>query len=233
MKHLGAAGHDLTSAQLRQLDGRAREVLREDEHARRRVRDSERAVDVHLADSLVALELDADRTAAGLADLGRAPGSRAWRSRSRLPRGGGEPGREPSGAGASSWSACARREDRERARRLRAGGGVARGPGAQRRGGRARARGPAGRARVRRAAAADGGQPGGLARQARWAPRRTRPERAAAVLGLEPAGDPERAALRGRHATAICTSVRKGQRDAASDSRGALGVARKRPLGCT
>lgn len=60
----------------RQRDRLARllELLADDEHAPTTVRDPERAVDVHLADSLVALELDAVRSARAIADLGAGAG---------------------------------------------------------------------------------------------------------------------------------------------------------------
>jgi len=49
-------------------------ILQRDEHAPTAVRDPARAVDVHLADSLVALELEAVRTARVIADLGAGAG---------------------------------------------------------------------------------------------------------------------------------------------------------------
>ena len=73
MKHLRAAGHDLTSAQLAQFDA-VLERLREDEHAPTAVRDTAQAVDIHLADSLAALEIETIRTAGALADLGAGAG---------------------------------------------------------------------------------------------------------------------------------------------------------------
>ena len=48
--------------------------LDRDEHAPTAVREAERATRIHLADSLVALELDAVRTATSLADLGSGAG---------------------------------------------------------------------------------------------------------------------------------------------------------------
>ena len=45
-----------------------------DEHAPTKVRDHDRALEVHVADSLVALELDAVRSATSLADLGSGAG---------------------------------------------------------------------------------------------------------------------------------------------------------------
>jgi 16S rRNA (guanine527-N7)-methyltransferase len=50
------------------------ELLDADEHAPTTVRSPREAVDVHLADSLVALELDAVRSAACIADLGAGAG---------------------------------------------------------------------------------------------------------------------------------------------------------------
>jgi 16S rRNA (guanine527-N7)-methyltransferase len=72
-KHLGGAGRDLTSAQLAQFEA-VLELLREDEHAPTAVRDVEQAVDIHLADSLAALEIDAIAAAGILADLGAGAG---------------------------------------------------------------------------------------------------------------------------------------------------------------
>ena len=50
------------------------ETLGEDEHAPTSVRDPEQAVDIHLADSLAALEIDAIANATALADLGAGAG---------------------------------------------------------------------------------------------------------------------------------------------------------------
>jgi len=50
------------------------ELLAADETAPTSVRDRERALDVHLADSLVALELEVVRTARAIADLGAGAG---------------------------------------------------------------------------------------------------------------------------------------------------------------
>jgi 16S rRNA (guanine527-N7)-methyltransferase len=72
-KHLGGAGRDLTSAQLAQFEA-VLEMLRQDEHAPTAVRDTTQAVDVHLADSLAALELDAIAGASAIADLGAGAG---------------------------------------------------------------------------------------------------------------------------------------------------------------
>src|ERR1700676_1367782 len=49
-------------------------VLERDEHAPTTVRSPERAVDVHLADSLVALELEVLRAAGTVADIGTGAG---------------------------------------------------------------------------------------------------------------------------------------------------------------
>lgn len=73
MKQLGGEGHDLTSAQLAQFEA-VLDVLREDEHAPTAVRDTEQAVDIHLADSLAALEIEAIGAAGVLADLGAGAG---------------------------------------------------------------------------------------------------------------------------------------------------------------
>ena len=72
-KHLGVAGRDLTSAQVAQFEA-VLEVLKQDEHAPTSVRDTEQAVDIHLADSLAALEIDAVATGTALADLGAGAG---------------------------------------------------------------------------------------------------------------------------------------------------------------
>jgi 16S rRNA (guanine527-N7)-methyltransferase len=63
----------LTSAQLAQFDA-VLERLREDEHAPTAVRDTAQAVDIHIADSLAALVIDAIRSARTLADLGAGAG---------------------------------------------------------------------------------------------------------------------------------------------------------------
>ena len=73
VKQLGGEGHDLTSAQLAQFEA-VLDVLREDEHAPTAVRDTEQAVDIHLADSLAALEIEAIGAAGVLADLGAGAG---------------------------------------------------------------------------------------------------------------------------------------------------------------
>jgi 16S rRNA (guanine527-N7)-methyltransferase len=65
--------YGLGSAQLKQLGALLRE-LEGDEYAPTAVSESELAVDVHLADSLVALELDAVQSAAKLADIGSGAG---------------------------------------------------------------------------------------------------------------------------------------------------------------
>jgi 16S rRNA (guanine527-N7)-methyltransferase len=61
---------DSAVAALEQLLG----LLRDDDHAPTTVREPVRAVDVHVADSLVALELDAVRQARWIADIGAGPG---------------------------------------------------------------------------------------------------------------------------------------------------------------
>jgi 16S rRNA (guanine527-N7)-methyltransferase len=72
-KHLGGAARELTSEQLAQFEA-VLEMLRQDEHAPTAVRDTTQAVDVHLADSLAALEIDAIAGATVLADLGAGAG---------------------------------------------------------------------------------------------------------------------------------------------------------------
>src|SRR4029077_1297860 len=66
-------GDDLTASQLSQLAVVLR-TIESDEHAPTAVRAAEQAVDVHLADSLTALELDAIRAAESIADLGSGAG---------------------------------------------------------------------------------------------------------------------------------------------------------------
>jgi 16S rRNA (guanine527-N7)-methyltransferase len=63
----------LSADQLRQLDV-ILGVLEHDDHAPTAVRDARQAVNVHVADSLVALELDAVRATAAVADLGAGAG---------------------------------------------------------------------------------------------------------------------------------------------------------------
>jgi 16S rRNA (guanine527-N7)-methyltransferase len=65
--------HDLRPAQLSQLAA-VLGLLESDEHAPTAVRDAERAVSIHLADSLAALELAAIQGAGSLADLGAGAG---------------------------------------------------------------------------------------------------------------------------------------------------------------
>ncbi|HEY5044768.1 MAG TPA: RsmG family class I SAM-dependent methyltransferase [Solirubrobacteraceae bacterium] len=65
--------YGLGDRQLDQLDAVLR-GLAEDEHAPTTVRDARLAIDVHLADSLAALELDAVRAAGTIADLGAGAG---------------------------------------------------------------------------------------------------------------------------------------------------------------
>jgi len=64
---------DLTPGQISQLAAVLR-TLETDEHAPTAVRSAKQAVNVHLADSLAALELDAIRTAPRIADLGTGAG---------------------------------------------------------------------------------------------------------------------------------------------------------------
>ncbi len=65
--------YGLGDRQLDQLDA-VLGGLAEDEHAPTTVRDARLAIDVHLADSLAALELDAVRAAGTIADLGAGAG---------------------------------------------------------------------------------------------------------------------------------------------------------------
>jgi 16S rRNA (guanine527-N7)-methyltransferase len=73
VKQLGRSGQDFSSEQLSRFAA-VLEMLEADEHAPTAVRDIERAVDVHLADSLAALEIDAIPAAGVLADLGAGVG---------------------------------------------------------------------------------------------------------------------------------------------------------------
>jgi 16S rRNA (guanine527-N7)-methyltransferase len=68
-----AAQYDLSAAQTGALRG-VLELLRDDPVAPTTVRDPAAAVDAHVADSLVALELDAVRDARTIADLGAGAG---------------------------------------------------------------------------------------------------------------------------------------------------------------
>src|ERR1700730_11914213 len=70
---LGRLGGDLTAAQISQLAVVLR-MLEVDQHAPTAVRAGKRAVDVHVADSLAALELDGIRAAHRIADLGSGAG---------------------------------------------------------------------------------------------------------------------------------------------------------------
>jgi 16S rRNA (guanine527-N7)-methyltransferase len=65
--------NDLTAAQQNQISV-VLSALADDEHAPTAVRDRERAAEVHVADSLVALELDVIGAAQSLADLGSGAG---------------------------------------------------------------------------------------------------------------------------------------------------------------
>jgi 16S rRNA (guanine527-N7)-methyltransferase len=67
------AAHGLSSRQLAQLAA-VLQLLERDEHAPTAIRDTRGAIDGHLADSLVALELDALRGAGTIADLGSGAG---------------------------------------------------------------------------------------------------------------------------------------------------------------
>jgi 16S rRNA (guanine527-N7)-methyltransferase len=65
--------HDLSARQREQL-GSVLEALEGDEHAPTAIRDPREAADAHLADSLVALEIDRLRAARSIADLGAGAG---------------------------------------------------------------------------------------------------------------------------------------------------------------
>jgi 16S rRNA (guanine527-N7)-methyltransferase len=65
--------HRLSSAQLAQLTA-ILEAIERDEHAPTAVRDRHEAIDAHLADSLVGLDIDELRRASTLADLGAGAG---------------------------------------------------------------------------------------------------------------------------------------------------------------
>jgi 16S rRNA (guanine527-N7)-methyltransferase len=70
---VGLVAHDLSQGQVAQL-GALLELIESDEHAPTTVRSAERAVDIHVADSLTALDLDPVRSAAHIADLGSGSG---------------------------------------------------------------------------------------------------------------------------------------------------------------
>jgi 16S rRNA (guanine527-N7)-methyltransferase len=67
------AGRDLDSRQLARF-GRILHALEDDEHAPTTVREAREASDVHLADSLVGLDIDQIRSAHTIADLGSGAG---------------------------------------------------------------------------------------------------------------------------------------------------------------
>ena len=199
---LGAATRSSRDA-ARQL-GRCSASSRATRALRRACASRARAVEAHLADSLVALELDELRARARSRTSALARECPARALAVALPQLRGEPRREPGAQVRVSGGAAARRGDRQRNRRLRAGGGVARGARQARRGERAGARAAAGRAGVRRAAAAGGGM------LVDWRGRRERDEeqaaaRAAAQLGLEPARRASGRALSRGRGTYTCT----------------------------
>jgi 16S rRNA (guanine527-N7)-methyltransferase len=68
-----AQGRDLSDRQLSQLAA-VLKMLEADEHAPTAIRGARQAADIHLADSLAALELDAIRAAGRIADLGAGAG---------------------------------------------------------------------------------------------------------------------------------------------------------------
>ena len=68
-----AAAHRLSREQVSRF-GALLDLIESDEHAPTTVRSAERAVDVHVADSLTALDLDPIRSAAHIADLGSGSG---------------------------------------------------------------------------------------------------------------------------------------------------------------
>ena len=70
---LRGLGGDLTDTQIAQLAAILR-MLEQDEHSPTAVRDARQAVDLHVADSLAALELDVIRAARRIADLGSGAG---------------------------------------------------------------------------------------------------------------------------------------------------------------
>ena len=155
----------LSEDQLSRLDSVLR-MIEADEHAPTAIRARDQAARAHVADSLVALELEALGTARQIADLGSGAVSRGSRSRWRCPRPRSASWRA-SAADAVSGSGVLGGGHRERTGRLRTGGGVARWLLPQRRCGRQSAGAAAGRARVRGAAAAARRRAGRLARQAR------------------------------------------------------------------
>jgi 16S rRNA (guanine527-N7)-methyltransferase len=70
---LGGLGGDLSTGQISQLAA-VLQMLQDDPYAPTAVRAAQQAVDVHVADSLAALELDAIRAAQRIADLGSGAG---------------------------------------------------------------------------------------------------------------------------------------------------------------
>jgi 16S rRNA (guanine527-N7)-methyltransferase len=70
---LGGLGRGLTDAQIAQIAVVLR-MLEQDEHAPTAVRAARQAIDLHVADSLAALELDVTRAARRIADLGSGAG---------------------------------------------------------------------------------------------------------------------------------------------------------------
>jgi 16S rRNA (guanine527-N7)-methyltransferase len=72
-ERLSAAGRDLSAEQRAQLAAILR-MIAADEHAPTAIRAPEQAANAHIADSLVALDLDAVRTAERIADLGSGAG---------------------------------------------------------------------------------------------------------------------------------------------------------------
>jgi 16S rRNA (guanine527-N7)-methyltransferase len=69
----GPAGHDLRTGQRRQLAALLG-ILASDEHAPTKIRDPERAIRLHLADALAALEFAPVRAAERIADIGSGAG---------------------------------------------------------------------------------------------------------------------------------------------------------------
>ncbi|HEV3318405.1 MAG TPA: 16S rRNA (guanine(527)-N(7))-methyltransferase RsmG [Solirubrobacteraceae bacterium] len=67
------AAHSLSQMQVSQLRALLH-LIESDEHAPTAVRGAERAVDIHIADSLTALDLDRVRSAPSIADLGSGSG---------------------------------------------------------------------------------------------------------------------------------------------------------------
>src|ERR1035437_937628 len=189
-------------------------ALERDEHAPTAVREPERAVDVHVADSLVALELEPVRAATAIADLGAGAGFPGLPLAVALPALRGPPAREQRAQVRVPARRSVTAGPAQRARGVRARGGVGGGPARARRGSRPRRGRTAGRPRVRGPAPARGRHTRGLAGPAprrRGGGRGARGGRARAASG----GDPRLRAVRAG-ARPSPPRLREGRRHAAT-----------------